>query len=264
MLTKSKNTLEYLVSPLISVPHGFTTRRGGVSTGVTASLNLALGHGDTIENVEENLHRLAAAIGFAPERLVLTHQIHSAIVRVVTERDCLGLCHLDYPECDALVTATPGIALLAYTADCTPLLLWDPITGAVGAVHAGWRGTAKDIAGETVRTMVAAFGCRPENLRAAIGPNIGLCHFETDGDVPAAMRDTFGAAAEAYIQQTGSKFHVDLKGMNAWALRRAGVDRVDLAAECTMCSPDRFWSNRVTHGRRGSQGAVIVCGEARQ
>ena len=143
IITKKKGTLEYLTAEGIAVPHGFTTRYGGVSVGTQYSLNLAFGRGDTMENVEENLRRLGAAVGFDPEKLVMTRQIHSDIVPV-TEPGAVRIRHQDYPECDALVTNTPGMTLLVFTADCTPLLLHDPVTGAVGAAHAGWRGTALD------------------------------------------------------------------------------------------------------------------------
>lgn len=261
IITNKQGTLEYLTAEGISAPHCFTTRFGGVSTGFLSSLNIAMHREDTPENVEKNLHILADAIGFDPEKLVLTRQTHSDIVRVVTEKDALGPCHRDYPECDALVTRCPGVALMVFTADCTPLLLYDPVTGAVGAAHAGWRGTAKAIGGKTVEAMVRHFGCDPENIRAAIGPNIAQCHFETDSDVPEAMRTAFGEEAEAYIEKRGDKFHLDLKGLNALVLRRAGVSHIELSDACTYCQSDRFWSHRATRGRRGSQGAVIVCGE---
>ena len=260
IITKRKGTLEYLTAEGISVPHGFTTRYGGVSVGTQSSLNLAFGRGDTMENVEENLRRLGAAVGFDPEKLVMTRQIHSDIVRVVTDADCAGFCHRDYPECDALVTNTPGVTLLVFTADCTPLLFHDPVTGAVGAAHAGWRGTAADIAGKTLEAMARAYGTRPENVRAAIGPNIGQCHFETDGDVPEALKNTFGRSVADYIRPRGEKYDVDLKAVNALALRRRGVTHVEQSESCTACAPNRFWSHRATHGERGSQGAVIVCG----
>ena len=151
--TQKYETLQYLTADGITVPHGFTTRLGGVSTGTQSSLNLAVGRGDSLENVEENLRRLGRAVGFDPEKLVMTLQIHSDIVRVVTEKDHIGLCHRDYPKCDALVTNTPGVALLVFTADCTPLLFFDPVTGAVGAAHAGWRGTVQAIGAKVVRAM---------------------------------------------------------------------------------------------------------------
>ncbi|MBR2937927.1 MAG: peptidoglycan editing factor PgeF [Oscillospiraceae bacterium] len=254
------NSLEYLAAENIAVPHGFTTRFGGLSEGYLDSLNIGMHRGDSPENVAENYRRLADAMGFSPEKLVLANQTHSDIVRVVTEKDCLGsLSHRDYPECDALVTNTAGLALVVFTADCTPILFYDPITGAVGAAHAGWRGTANGIAAKTVDAMVTAFGCRREHIRAAIGPNIGPCCFETDGDVPAAMLDAFGQEADGYIRQKGEKYFVDLKGLNALWLRRSGVTDIAIAAGCTCCAPHRFWSHRATKGVRGSQGAIILC-----
>ncbi len=259
IITRNKGTLSYLVSDKIAVPHCFTTRLGGVSTGTQASLNLAYGRGDTMENVITNIHLLADAVGFDPEKMVLTRQIHTDLVRVVTEKDCRGLCHRDYPECDGLVTSTPGLTLMIFTADCTPLLLWDPVTGAVGAAHAGWRGTAQDIAGKTVEAMVRSFGCRPQDIRAAIGPNIGPCHFQTDEDVPHALLDAFGQDVQPFIRQEGAKYYPDLKAVNAFALRRRGVTQVECSDVCTYCDSNRFWSHRVTGGDRGSQGAVIQC-----
>ena len=150
---------------------------------------------------------------------------------------------------------------MVFSADCTPILLHDPVTGAVGAVHAGWRGTAADIAGKAVNATVAAFGCAPENIHAAIGPNIGRCCFQTDADVPQAMLDALGDEALPYIRQEGQKYYVNLKEINALSLRRAGVRHIEISDCCTMCQPDRFWSHRVTRGHRGTQGAVILCKE---
>ena len=261
IITKKQNDLEYLTAEGISAPHCFTTRHGGVSTGSQSSLNLAIGRGDSLENVEKNLHILGDALGFDPQKLVMTMQIHSDIVRVVTDADCNGPCHRNYPQCDGLVTNTPGVALLIFTADCTPLLFHDPVTGAVGAAHAGWRGTAQAIGARVVEAMVENFGCKPENIRAAIGPNVGMCHFETDADVPNAMLEAFGEEANAYIEKKGEKYFLDLKAINALSIRRAGVTHIEISDACTMCQPDRFWSHRVTKGDRGSQGAVIVCKE---
>lgn len=258
---KKIGNMEYLSSDSISAAHGFTTRLGGVSTGYLASLNIGMHRGDAPENVAENFRILGDAIGFDPKNAVLTHQIHTDMVRVVNKKDCAGLDHHAYPECDALVTAEKGLALVIFTADCTPILLHDPITGAVGAAHAGWRGTAMDIAGKTARAMADAFGCDVKNIRAAIGPNIGPCHFQTDADVPDAMVRTFGDAAKEFIRRDGQKYYVNLKAINALSLRRAGVEHIDISDACTACRPDQFWSHRLTGGNRGSQGAVIVCGE---
>ena len=261
IITKTQGNLEYQVAEGITVPHCFTTRYGGVSSGSQDSLNLAIGRGDSPGNVEANLRILAKELQFDAEKYVLTRQTHSDIVRAVTEADCSGFFHRDYPECDALVTNTPGVTLLVFTADCTPLLFHDPVTGAVGAAHAGWRGTAQNIGAKTVEAMVKHFGCRPEDIRAAIGPNLGQCHFETDLDVPAALTAAYGEEIQAYIRHVGEKYYPDLKSINALALHRAGVCHIEISESCTWCESDRFWSHRVTKGDRGSQGAVITCRE---
>lgn len=262
VITNRIGTLEYLTAEEISARHCFTTRFGGVSSGYLASLNLGLHRGDEPKNVEENYRILGEAIGFDPKKLVLAKQIHSDIVRQVTDADWgQYMVQGASPECDALITNTPGTALTVFTADCTPILLHDPVTGAVGAAHAGWRGTAAGIAGKTVQAMVSAYGCDPKNIRAAIGPNIAQCCFQTDADVPEAMIAALGADAKDHIRFDGHKYYVNLKEMNALFLRRAGVRHIEISTECTACQPDRFWSHRRVGNLRGSLGAVIVCEE---
>ena len=257
-----RGKLEYLTADAIAVPHCFSTRYGGVSEGCLASLNLGIHRGDKPENVLENYKILGQAVGFEPEELVFTRQTHTDIIRKVTRENAgEGLFRPVEPECDALITDEPGLVLAAFTADCTPILLHDPVTGAVGAVHAGWRGTVADIAGKTVKAMCDAYGCKPEAIRAAIGPNIGQCCFETDRDVPDAVLEAFGSEAECFIRKAGEKYYVNLKEINALALRRAGVRQVEISQECTMCRPDRYWSHRITGPQRGSQGAIILCKE---
>ena len=254
--------LEYLVAEGIGVPHCFTTRLGGVSKGHLASMNIGVHRGDRPEAVEENLQILGRAVGFSVEDLVAPRQIHSDIVRRVGRADRKQyMVEGASAECDALITNEPGTALTVFTADCTPILLHDPVTGAVGAVHAGWRGTAMNIAGKAVKEMAAAFGCDPANIRAAIGPNIGFCCFQTDEDVPRAMGEAFGSAAEPFIRQQDEKYYVNLKAINELVLKQAGVQQVEISTDCTVCQSHRFWSHRVTRGMRGSQGAIIVCKE---
>ncbi len=258
VVTQKIGKLEYLTAQGIHAPHCFTTRLGGVSTGIFDSMNIAVKEGEQDENVRQNLEILGSALGFTLRDIIATRQIHSDIVRVVTRADHRGPFHRDYPACDALVTNDPGVALLIYTADCTPLLFHDPVTGAVGAAHAGWRGTAAGIGAKTVAAMVERFGCDPKNIRAAIGPNIGTCCFQTDADVPQAILDAYGPEAETYIRFTGTKYYVNLKEINALSLRRAGVTHIEISDACTACQPTRFWSHRITQGRRGSQGAIIL------
>lgn len=262
---KRYGNVEYLKADGIKVPHCFTTRLTGVSTGIWGSMNIAMHRGDEDANVVENYKILGKCIGFETEDLVLSHQTHSDIVRKVGRADHIGLDHHEYPECDALITNEPGVGLVIFTADCTPILLHDPVTGAVGAVHAGWRGTASGIVKKTVDMMVAEYGCDPADIHAAIGPNIGQCCFETDKDVPDALLAALGNEMNEYIElYENGKYHVDLKEANAMWLRRAGVRNIEISISCTACRPDRYWSHRVTGGDRGSQGAVILCQEVAQ
>ena len=262
VITQKQESLEYLVAEGISAPHCFTTRLGGVSEGYLSSLNIGLHRGDNPRNVEENFRILANALGIVPEDFVLTKQIHSDIVVKVGRADRgKHMVEGASPECDALITNEPGVALVVFTADCTPILLHDPVTGAVGAAHAGWRGTAMGIAAKTVEAMVKEYGCDRKNIRAAIGPNISFCCFETDRDVPDAMVAALGEDARPFIRPRGDKYYVNLKEINALWLRRAGVEHIEISDACTVCRSDVFWSHRVTRGQRGSQGAIIVCKE---
>ncbi len=252
--------LEYLQADGLSeAVHCFTTRYGGVSEGVYKSLNLGIHRGDSRENVLENYRILGNAVGFLPEDLVFTHQTHTAIVRKVGYADRgQGLFSPVPGDYDGLITNEPGVALIVFSADCTPILLYDPQNRAIGAVHAGWRGTAAGIVANAVAQMRTAYGTKPETLHAAIGPCIGVCCFETGAEVPNAMRDALGAAAEAAIVAKGDKYHVDLKKLNLLWLQQCGVTQVEIGSDCTRCQPHRFWSHRVTGDARGSQAAMIM------
>ena len=263
LINNKIGALQYVTAENILAPHGFTTRFGGVSQGRLGAMNIGTHRGDSRENVLQNYEILGKAIGFAAENCVLTKQTHTDIVRLVTAEDAgTGLFRPEFDPCDGLVTNTPGLALVVFAADCTPVLLHDPVTGAVGAVHAGWKGTAQDIVGKAVAAMVENFGADPKNLCAAIGPNIGQCCFETDWDVPQALLETYGQAVQPFIRQADSKYYVNLKEVNAYALQRRGVTNIEISQECTRCNTDRFWSARYHKNDRGSQGAMIVCKEA--
>ncbi len=254
-----RGALEYLTSSLLTgAAHCFSTRFGGVSEGYLASLNLGTHRGDRPENVRENYAILGRAVGFLPERTVFTRQVHSDVIERVGAAQCgRGLQYEATEDCDGLITDEPGVALTVFSADCTPVLLYDPVRRAAGAVHAGWRGTAAGIAAKAAEKMVRELGCRPENIRAAVGPCIGPCCFETDADVPQAMLAALGTEAEPCICAAGEKYYVNLKELNAIWLRRAGVRQIDISAECTCCRPERFWSHRRVGGHRGSLAAII-------
>ena len=214
----------------------------------------------TAENVQENFRRFCAAVGTDPMRVVLSKQVHEPNVRLVTGADAgKGLWReRDYQSVDAMICNTPNLPLVVFSADCGIILLHDPVHAAVGAVHAGWRGAAQGLVSIALRRMGEVFGTHPADVRAAIGAGIGQCCFETDGDVPQAMRAALGAAAEPYIEQRGAKWHVDLKGINAHWLRADGVEQIDVCAHCTACRPDLYWSHRRMGNARGAQIAMIA------
>ena len=257
--TIHKNGLTYLTSDVLSgVSHGFSTRLGGVSPSPRDSLNLDE-RGDEAANVQENFRRFCAAVGSDVSRIVLSRQVHRDEVRLVTADDCgKGLWReRDYDSADALICATPNIPLVVFSADCGVILLHDPVRGAIGAVHAGWRGTAMGIAGKAVGEMVRRFGCEAKNIHAAIGPSIGACCFETDEDVPLAVREALGTDAEPFMVKCGAKWHVDLKAINRYWLERQGVTVIDMSDHCTACRTDLYWSHRKMGRERGEQAAMI-------
>ena len=246
-----------------NLSHGFSTRLGGVSSGVLTSLNLrgAQGSGDTQEHVQENYRRFCAAVGMDERRVVLSHQVHQDTVRVVTEQDVgKGLYRDRDYAADALVTNVPGLSLFVFSADCIVILLCDPAAKCVGAVHAGWRGTALRIVQKTVAKMAEQFGARPEKIQAAIGAGIGPCCFETDGDVPDAMERAMGAQAAPFLASCGAKWMVDLKGLNRRQLEMSGVpaEQITISDLCTACHPELYWSHRKMGNARGVQAAAIL------
>lgn len=265
-LTHDHGGVVYHTSSVLDAPgliHGFSTRLGGVSGGPFASMNFRGGgpEPDQRENVRENYRRFCEALGTDVHDVVQSHQVHEDTVRHVTGADRgKGLFVTTDYTADALVTDEPGLSLMVFSADCIILLLHDPVTRSIGAVHAGWRGTALDLPAKAVGEMVRLFGAKPENIRVAAGAGIGPCCFETHDDVPDAMRKAFGGGVEAYIRPRGEKWTVDLKGVNAWRLREAGVrpEHIDICSACTACRTDLYWSHRAAGDRRGVQGALIA------
>ncbi len=254
------NGLPLTVSGLIRAAHGFTTRLGGASRGIFSSLDLSEDRGDDPEAVRENYRRLRAALGL--EKLCFTRQVHGTDVRYVTRADAREPFDPPSPPCDGLVTDEPGLGLIVFTADCIPILFHDPVRRIAAACHAGWRGTVADIAGRTVEAM-ARLGSDPGDIRAAVGPGISRCCFETGPEVPRAVRAVLGEDGQAYIHGPdgdGDRSFVDLKGVNRALLIRAGLtpEHIDVSEECTMCEHEKYWSHRASMGRRGSQGAVIA------
>ena len=211
--------------------HAFTTRHGGVSPAPYDSLNFADNKGDTSENLLENYRLLGEAVGFDASRAVGCRQIHSDLVRIVSEEDAGKILWDDRPyDADGLITNVPNLPLFAYGTDCCVITLYDPTSRSIGAVHAGWRGTASGIALKAAVSMMSCYGADPYTLRAAIGPSIGKCCFETDSDVADAFFALLDPAMDERIEKRGDKYHIDLKAINRLWLLRAGIDpsRVDV------------------------------------
>lgn len=228
--------------------HGFPERAGGVSTGLRASLNVGAKWGDDPANVAENLRRVAAHAGYAPEALHIMRHSHGTAVWTV------GQPMPEPAEFDGMVCNQPGPVLGAFAADCIPMLLADPVGRVCGAAHSGWRGTVGRIAANMVTSMVA-LGSRPEDLRVALGPSIGACCFEVGPEVAAEFRAAFGELPGMMVAGP-RKEHVDLRVVTRHVLEQAGVrpEHIDSAPPCTRCTPERFYSYR----RDGKEGGVLM------
>jgi purine-nucleoside/S-methyl-5'-thioadenosine phosphorylase / adenosine deaminase len=245
-----------VTSPLLveaGVRHGFSTRRGGVSEGRYATLNVGGKWGDDPEKVEHNRKRLAAAGGFDWNVLHTAKQVHGARVAVVVEG--VDKARVADTEADALVSVVPGTAVGVYTADCVPILYADD-EGRVAAAHAGWRGTVKGVAQAAVEALVSV-GARRERIRAAVGPSICARCFEVGEEVAEAFDKL---TPDAVIRAPGQKPHVDLQLANKLLLLLAGLreDRIDAAPPCTLHEPDRFFSFRRDGAGIGQQVSFVV------
>jgi hypothetical protein len=229
-------------------PHGFTTRSGGVSPAPWDAMNLGDAVGDDPGRVAENWERLRAAVGL---RFARVRQVHGDRIVVAAEPHGPG------EDADAVATAAPGVAACVSVADCVPVLLADPRSGAVAAVHAGWRGAIAGIAARAARLMTERFGADPAELLAAVGPSIGPCCYEVDPGLAARFTAAFGAAV---ANASPAQPRLDLWMANERALRSAGLRsrNVEVLGRCTSCEPERFYSHRRDRGETGRQVGFIA------
>ena len=217
---REKEGVVWLSFPLLEqtgiVVQGFTTRLGGVSTGMFSSMNLSFTRGDREEAVRENFRRAGKAMGFSVESIVTSDQTHTDHVRVVTREDCGGgiLRPRTYRQVDGLLTREPGVTLATFYADCVPLYFVDPVRRAIALTHSGWRGTVQRIGKVTVETMAREFGSRPEDLVAAIGPSICQDCYEVGEEVAEAFYREFGSGAgpEAAPRKAGGQISTEPVG----------------------------------------------------
>ena len=182
---------------LPGIRHCFTTRAGGVSEGYLASLNFRTGLYDPQENIYENFRRTAVFFEKGPDRIVCAQQTHTANVRIVTKADAgKGVTReRDYTDVDGLITDAPGLILFTSHADCTPLYFYDPVRRVIALSHSGWKGTVARIGEVTIRKMQDVYGCRPQDIYAAVGPSICADCYEISEDVAIEFRREFGSGA---------------------------------------------------------------------
>jgi len=245
-------TLEILTSDALPVKHGFFTRKGGASSGVFAGLNCGHGSSDQSEIVAINRARVAQAMGVAPDYLLGVHQVHSAIAVPVDAPLA------DKPRADALVTATPGIALSVLSADCQPVLFADPKARVIGAAHAGWRGALEGVLHATVDAM-EALGAARDNITAVIGPAISQRAYEVGPEFLDSFLDEDPAYARYFINGEGDRMLFDLPGFGLNRLRAAGVGHAEWTRHCTFSDPARFYSyRRTTHAKEADYGRLIA------
>ncbi|MBL8684771.1 MAG: peptidoglycan editing factor PgeF [Myxococcales bacterium] len=233
--------------------HGFSTRRGGVSEAPFDTMNLGRAVGDDLDHVRENHTRLARSVGYEAARLFERSQVHGAAVFTAREGDQPE--RVRDGQSDALVTAVPGFAVGVRVADCVPVLIADPVSGAVAAVHAGWRGVVAGVVGASIESL-AALGVEPSNAIAAIGPSIGPCCFEVGEDVASAIAEASGDGV--VLRRGPQKPHVDLWRAVERQLHRAGVKTIDTLGACTMCEPETWFSFRRDGAKSGRMLGVIV------
>lgn len=246
-------TLEILTSDSLgAVRHGFFTRHGGASSGVFAGLNCGSGSSDQREIVAINRARVADAMQVAHDHLVGVHQIHSATA--VTVDGPLA----EKPRADAIVTATPGVALSVLTADCQPVLFADTDAGVIGAAHAGWRGALDGILLATVDAM-EALGASRRNITAIIGPCISQRAYEVGPEFIESFLAEDPDFARYFANGQGDRLQFDLPGFGLNRLRAAGVGHAEWTHHCTYSDPGRFYSyRRSTHAKEADYGRLIA------
>lgn len=238
-----------------NITHCFSSSLGGLSDGCVKGLNLGFRVGDYAEKVYGNYRLVAGDMGFPFERITAGRQTHSRNIRVITEEDAgKGISReSEFCDIDGLVTNVENLPLVVYYADCVPILLSDEDAGVIGAVHSGWRGTVAEISANAVRIMTEQFGAKPSRLKAAIGPSIGPCCFETGSEVACQFE-------EALVkEQKNGKFLVDLWAANKNILLSCGLaeENIDVLKLCTICNSNKLYSYRTHKEATGRMGAFI-------
>ena len=265
----SSGLLPMVESPLFQretgIQHGFSTRKGGVSKEHLTSLNLSFSVEDARENVLENFRRIGERFGKTPEDFVLSKQSHETkVLKVGTKDRGKGITkERDYEGIDALITDEEGLILSCFSADCVPILFYDPIRKAVGACHSGWRGTKGKILRNVVEEMRKHFSSNPADILIAIGPSISKEQYIVSEDLGLSFLEDYpdlGEDASSPMQRISKdKFQLDLWDLNRRIALDSGIreEHISISGYCTMENPELFFSHRYSQGKRGLQGAFI-------
>lgn len=237
--------------------HGFSTRYGGVSSGIYDSCDLSFTRGDDRALVLENYRRVAKALGTDTAHLCMTHQVHHANIAHVTMADAGNgvIKPQQWEDMDGLITDTPGLFLVTSFADCVPLMFADPVHKAIGSCHSGWRGTVAKIGAATIHAMEEAFHTDPKDLVCVIGPSICRDCYEVSEDVADAFRAAF-PGKEKEILYPGRPGHaqLDLQAACRITLQDCGVpeSQIHVSDLCTAENSTLFFSHRVSNGQHGN------------
>lgn len=267
------NGVAYIQSRRLSklgfIRHAFSTRIGGVSRGIYESMNLNYQRGDDPAAVAENFRRFASALQTSADNMVYSMQTHTTNVIRVTGEDCgNGVTKPQrFVDVDGLVTDEPGVCLVTTYADCVPLYFADVRKKAIGLSHAGWRGTAGNIAGKTIEVMHEEFGTLANDVEVFIGPSICRDCYEIGGDVAEVFMDVYGedTASELLTKKESEaggwdgKYFLDLRRANAINVINAGVpeENISVTDICTCCNPWLLFSHRASGGKRGGMCAFL-------
>ena len=245
------------------IVHGFSTRLGGVSEGIYASMNLSFTRGDKDAAVYENYRRFAAALGFSERDIVTSDQTHTANVRIITEEDRgNGITKpRPYTDVDGMITNVRGLVLSTFYADCVPLYFVDPVHHAIGLSHSGWRGTVAKIGAVTIRKMQETYGTDPKDVYAAIGPSICQNCYEVSEDVILEFKKSFAPEhwEKLFYKKENGKYQLNLWEANKIIFTEAGITEkhISMPGICTCCNPEFLFSHRASHGKRGNLGAFL-------
>lgn len=259
--------VRYLTFPSLEesglVQHSFSTRIGGVGKGMFSTMNFSFTRSDVREDVLENYSRMAKALGVSRDQMVLTYQTHTTNVRKVTTEDCGKgiLRERDYRDVDGLITDAPGVTLVTFFADCVPLYFLDPVHKAIGLSHSGWRGTVKRMGKVTLDAMKEAYGTRPEDVIACIGPSICMDCYEIGGEVAEEFRESFDRSLwdSLMYKKDNGKYQLNLWKANEAVLSEAGVPKANISVTdiCTCCNPELLFSHRKHGENRGNLCAFL-------